>query len=302
MVADASNIYILSDCYFAPTGPNGKILSLPIASPSAQPTVLTIASGHEWFDGQMLVDANNVYWTVADNQAGGTTIMQAPLKPGSAIQLALVPSPLRGRSIGVDSGFVYFVSGQTVQRVPIGGGTSTTVFAAPDPIEAITVSGASLYTLTTRHLYAVDTGGGGSTVLATGVDETGDSYVRRMWVSSGTVFFGNDQNILSVPAAGGAPTVLAAWSNPYNEAGLSLTGNSTRIYWSDANGLDGINGNIASVPVLGGLPTRVVPAPTGPGAGFIRSMAANGGTLFWAIELGTDGNSEGAALVESLPQ
>jgi hypothetical protein len=260
--------------------------------------VLAIASGHEWFEAQMLVDANNVYWTVHDNQAGGSTIMQAPIKPGASIQLALVPSALQGNSIGIDSAFVYFVSGQTVQRVPIGGGAQpANVFAAPEPIEAITVSGATLYTLTSGHLLAVPTGGGTATTLATG-NETGfeASGTRRMWVSSGTVYFGNDLSIVGVPATGGAPRVLAPWTNPYDQDGLALAGNSTRVYWNDDSW------NILSVPVAGGTPTVEVPAPTSPSAGRVQAVATNGGMLFWAMNLGTDGNSEGAAMIESLAQ
>jgi hypothetical protein len=115
-------------------------------------------SGNAGFPWDVVADATNVYWSVANDG----TIMSMPLAGGPATTLVSLPANAGTDSgIAVDSTFVYYfaclymTSACQLERVPIVGGPSTTLAGGFTGARAITVDASNVYFITWEGLYRV---------------------------------------------------------------------------------------------------------------------------------------------------
>ena len=144
MAVDATHTYwttlgTLDDSYQHST--DGTVMKAPFGG--GTPT--TIASAQDT-PHNLVVDATSAYWI-----AGGS-VTKASLDGGSPITLTSgMVSHSYAASIAVDTSYVYWTngaflySGGAVMKVPIGGGTATTLAIAQDTPWGIAVDDSSVY-------------------------------------------------------------------------------------------------------------------------------------------------------------
>jgi hypothetical protein len=175
--------------------------------------------------------------------------MKVALNGGTPMTLA---SEYRPRGIVVDAENVYWnsvmASGNQgyVRKVPLNGGTVTTLASVPGVVIGLQVNATSVF-------YTYDTLASAS---GTGVD----SY-----------------DLMSVPVQGGTPTTLLTDEGTV----LDLAIDGASIYWShttptDGNGEALIADTIEKVPLSGGTPTVLASGLSNPDCFVVRD-----GILYW---------------------
>ncbi len=162
---DTANAYFATD---------SEIDFVPIAGGS----VSTLATGQNGPDS-VAVDMNNVYWTNAGSMNNGS-VQQAPKSgPDAGIVLVLASNLPAPQAVAVDSAFVYWTnagsfcaSDGSVMRVPIGGGTPTTIAEKQGTPNGLAVDGSGIYWANNLEgtIRRAPLGGGPSTVVASGQD------------------------------------------------------------------------------------------------------------------------------------
>jgi hypothetical protein len=118
------------------------------AVPAAGGPVATIASGLITPEG-IASDGVNVYWT-EDNNGDAGTVMSAPIPPSDGgPSKTLVGGFDDPYGITTDGAHVYFGtvvgSPKSLWKVPIGGGSVTTLVAGPTGVNRITIDSKSVY-------------------------------------------------------------------------------------------------------------------------------------------------------------
>lgn len=169
----------------------------------------------------LAVDVNNAYWVAANGvyQFGG-----------SAVTLLASGSPT---SIAVDSSYVYWTDEGTqsqegtVKRVPIGGGTVTTIATGQASPRGIFVSGSTVYWVNYGNgevMSAAITGGG---VVALAASQSGPT---SLVVVGSKVYWTNYMGgeLMSCATGGGSATVLAVGLTGAD----NLVSDGTRLFWS----------------------------------------------------------------------
>ena len=171
----------------------------------------------------------------------------------------------------------------TIFSIPVSGGTPTTLFsfnptAGEFPYGSLTLSadGSTLYGMTEEggpghfgNIFGIPVAGGAPTILGSFGPSTGiDAYGSLTLSADGSTLYGMTESdgpggagvgdVFSVPAAGGAVTALAPFSDtdgaqPFGSLTLSADG-STLYGMTRGGGAYGW-GEVFSLPVTGGTPT-----------------------------------------------
>jgi hypothetical protein len=167
--------------------------------------------------------------------------------------------------VAVDAASVYWTDGSgTIMKVPLGGGTPTTLASGQNGPWAIAVDATSLYWTESYSVMSVPLGGGTTTTLATGQDSPGG-----IAVDATSVYWPNEtgRTVMSVPLAGGIPTTLASGRDDPSWIAV----NATSVYWTDLYA-------VMSVPLAGGTATTNA-AGVSPWA-----IALSGTNVYWTVD------------------
>ena len=221
-----------------------------------------IASGqaNPW---SIAVDNSNVYWTTLSSSG---VVMQMP-KAGGAAPLALATNQYDPFGIVVDGTYAYWSDSLgAIKRVPIGGGTVTTLATLNGNVGySLAVNSTTLF-VGGDELVAMPKGGGTVDVLATDQGQT-----WGMAIDETNVYWSAESGNGSVnylPLGGGAVTPLV--SNVNDPSGIDV--DATHVYFTLLS-----EGKIESVPIAGGHVTEIVTDTPTP-----LVLRVDSGRLYWA--------------------
>lgn len=216
-----------------------------------------------------------------------TTRLQSTLVSDCDISLA---------NVAADHSHVYYVDwlSHTVQRIPVGGGTPSTVASASGLVyhRALALDSTYVYFGDDVGIKRVPREGGTVSTLASGYD----SY--EMAVDDGHVYWTEwtlvgDDAIRRVPKAGGAVHTIVAGGTLANP--LSIAVDESYVYWTEES-----SGKVRRVATSGGTILDLVPTQPGyeaysiavshehvywidststPGTGRLRRVPKDGGTV-----------------------
>jgi hypothetical protein len=211
---------------------------------------------------ELAVDAQNVYWTQLSSEA---SIMQMPKHGGTPVAIASGQDYEFG--IVVDAEYVYFSDSLgAIKRVPIGGGSLTTLATLNANVEYFLAVNATTLFIAGDQIASIPKGGGDLTVLAPAQPQTAGVIIddtNIYWTAQS-----NSGSVNLMPLKGGIVTILA--SNLIDPCG-PVVGGST-VFFS----LIG-EGELLSVPIAGGPITTLVASAPAPIPG-----AYDSGNVFWS--------------------
>lgn len=160
-VANETRVYV-SQPHF---GTAADAISVGIAQKDLLTHGQSGSDGSEITGFSLAIDSTSVYWLSNTDFDGGQVLRSSLL--GMEAQV-LVSSPSMITGLVALNGLVYFVSGNTIQSVPMAGGVSTTVFSSDDVSGLVFAgSGNNLYFGNANALWRVGTDGSNPTRLLT---------------------------------------------------------------------------------------------------------------------------------------
>ncbi|WP_437297192.1 hypothetical protein [Sorangium sp. So ce426] len=182
----------------------------------------TILADRQTYAMGIAVDAENVYWTSADQG----TVMKVPVAGGAPVALAEgQDSPL---GIAVDATHVYWVNeGGTVMKVPVAGGAPSALADEQVRPQDIAVDAAAVYwTNDGGTVMKAPLEGGTPVALA-----EGQRNPRKLAIDAESVYWTNDDGtVKKVPIRGGDPETLATGQ----DHPLGITVDATSVYWTNS--------------------------------------------------------------------
>jgi hypothetical protein len=271
-------------------GTKGSINALPLGGGAAAPIAPDQST-----PGDIVLDDSSVYWS---NYSGGGAILKIG-KNGQGFQSLTSNSGPWG--IAVDSTNVYWtVSGGDVRKIPIGGGSASSVVSGELDPRGIALSSSKLFwsltgnpgeagPLNVGKIRSANLDGTNKMDLATGqayplaIVATASEII---WVATGTYSYGNctqqDGKVMKVSKSGGSVTTLAdAQACPVR---LAVDGNS--VYWTNMGTYSGLdyeyNGAVMRVPIAGGVPTAI--APAGDLVVSPYGIAVDATNVYWTVQ------------------
>ncbi len=248
---------LASACGSVATGPldgGTRDAGLVIASRAcdAGPSITCFAEVDVRFQaGPLAVDDANVYWVAAGQNPEQSVLLQAGRAGGPVVTLAHAEP----WEIATDGQFVYWGDTITgaVNRVPVGGGTVTTVATAAGT-RCIAVDDVNVYWTNDLGVFVAPKGGGTSTMLAARV---GDFGTGSIVLDSENVYWGG-LGIEAVNKVGGVPIpVLTSGVLPTggpDTACRALAVAGSTVY-ATVGDLDGGVETLLRVPASGGIAT-----------------------------------------------
>jgi hypothetical protein len=210
IAVDATNVYWVT----SGNGVTGTVVKVPLDGGSAT----TLASGQSDPFG-IAVDGTNVYWTSTLGEHDGNGVALAESLGGGTIS-TLVSAPATGLFDGMASLLagniasngtsVYFTGGtdgQSILKVPVGGGAATTLASGQPHPFGIALDGANVYWTNM-----------GSSGRAQGTGVPGLAPPT------------NDGAVMKVPLGGGTVTTLASCQS----IPMGIAVDATSVYWITA--------------------------------------------------------------------
>jgi hypothetical protein len=142
----------------------------------------------------------------------------------------VVATSTRPYRLVVDGGIIYWTDydAGTVNRVPAGGGATTTIYPGPGRATDLAVAGGYVFFSNGADLLRIPTGGGTSLVLAN-AEVTNISFVKA---DATYAWYMTNYNIVRrVPIGGGALSTVS--SGPYNSNIIDLAFSDGGLYWTN---------------------------------------------------------------------
>jgi hypothetical protein len=259
IAVDTANVY-----YFA----NAGLMSLPFGG--GQPELIAPGTGNA-----IAVGATGVCWASMSESAIHCASFGSTVPDGGTLPL-LTASENSPAGVAGSATAVFWTN---AGRVAVGGGLQpltgtigTMALGAPDAggDDASDDGGA-----------AADDAGSGAFV--SGQNDPGSIALvgaNLYWANTGTTANNyTDGEIMTVPASGGTPKVLAA--SQASPANLAVDGNA--VYWTSSGTLanDYADGAVMSVPVVGGTPTVLASGQDSP-----IGIALDASNVYWTTTNG----------------
>jgi hypothetical protein len=179
-------------------------------------TASTLVGGLS-FPFNLAAAPSSVFWTAQATSGSGVTLEEAPLDGGAPHQLAMASGAVSGGGLAIDAETAYFAvssatGGGAIGSVPLAGGPPVTLWstATGEPRDVTLTAGGIFWLVTAGAaeggIWSISSGGAPVQLVA-GLDALG-----HLAADSTNAYFTipGDGQLLSVPLAGGTPSVLAS--------------------------------------------------------------------------------------------
>ncbi len=232
-----------------------SIVTAPTAVGPGLPGLVTLATGQTCPWG-MAIDGTSVYWTTCGDPTGGNVLKVS--KAGGEVAALAAGDRLSG--IAVDGTSVYWVAGTsdastgTIMKVPVGGGTPTTLASRPGAPAHLAVDASYIYWAEQAPgaIMKVPLAGGPPTLLAAALP-----VPWQIAIDDADVYW-MGQGLMKAPKVGGAAIELTPRLPMLPTAALVV--NATNVYFT--SGPPGGVAGVSTIPSQGGTATVVYADPS----------------------------------------
>jgi sugar lactone lactonase YvrE len=259
---DSTSVYWVQEA-------TGSVMKVPING--GTPQTLAVGGGGVNF---ITIDSTSVYFA---NEFNGE-VMKAPLDGdgGQTVTLSSVGSGASPAGLAVDAVNLYWtnLNGGTVDAVPLGGGSTTTLAAGLTAPILITLDAQNVYVpCGDGTIHAIPKAGGDGGIGNVLVSGQGADGISGIAVDSQHVYWSTnavDGGVFMAPLAGGSPTQLVG---SQNQAG-SIAIDTANVYWVTSLNPGGI---VAMAPLAGGTTVTLATGQTE-----ANGIVVNAADVFWA--------------------
>ena len=210
------------------------------------------------------------YFVVNYADLGRSHIKRVPLAGGTTTTLTISPSYVGWGDIDTDGTYLYWADAGGLRKMPVGGGTITTLVSSAG-IESVGLDAGRVFYTAGNLIRSVPKAGGTSTTRATATTKPTSMHVRTD--STGTFVYWTEQNgsVKRLQVGSGVTTYQGATSS---RTGTSVSFDGARVLWTDC----ATPGNYSClVRVRQGSTTTAV-AVAGVGGGNVQG---DSGALYW---------------------
>jgi sugar lactone lactonase YvrE len=259
---DSANVYWVQEA-------TGAVMKVPING--GTPQTIAVGGGGVSF---ITIDGASVYFA---NQYNGE-VMKAPLDGdgGQTVTLSSVGTGASPAGVAVDAVNLYWtnLNGGTIDAVPIGGGSTTTLASGITFPLLLTLDSQNVYvTCGDGTILSIPKAGGDGGIGNVIVSGQGGDGISGIAVDSQHVYWSNnavDGGIFMAPLGGGSPTQLVG---SQNQAG-SIAVDTANVYWVTSLNPGGI---VAMAPLTGGTPVTLATGQTQ-----ANGIVVNSTDVFWS--------------------